>query len=86
MCIRDSQEPGRALNPSIRVGRQVSEVFEISGMQKSDGLARSEELLRMVQIADPGRVLRSYPHQPVSYTHLDVYKRQSQSPVKRYSP
>jgi peptide/nickel transport system ATP-binding protein len=57
------QEPGRALNPSIRVGRQVSEVFEISGMQKSDGLARSEELLRMVQIADPGRVLRSYPHQ-----------------------
>ena len=25
------QEPGRALNPSIRVGRQVAEVFEIAG-------------------------------------------------------
>jgi peptide/nickel transport system ATP-binding protein len=24
------QEPGRALNPSIRVGRQVAEVFEIA--------------------------------------------------------
>ena len=25
------QDPGRALNPSIRVGRQVAEVFEIAG-------------------------------------------------------
>ena len=57
------QEPGRALNPSIRVGRQVAEVFEIAGMKRPDALARSEELLTMVQIADPGRVLHSYPHQ-----------------------
>ncbi len=28
------QEPGRALNPTIRVGRQVAEVFEISGAEK----------------------------------------------------
>jgi peptide/nickel transport system ATP-binding protein len=57
------QEPGRALNPSIRVGRQVAEVFEIAGLKRPDAMARSEELLRMVQIADPGRVLRCYPHQ-----------------------
>src|SRR6266568_1028432 len=57
------QEPGRALNPSIRVGRQVAEVFEIAGLSKSDAAARSEEALRKVQISDPGRVLRSYPHQ-----------------------
>jgi peptide/nickel transport system ATP-binding protein len=57
------QEPGRALNPSIRVGRQVTEVYEIGGMNKSDAVGRTEELLRLVQIADPGRVLRSYPHQ-----------------------
>ena len=25
------QEPGRALNPSLRVGRQIAEVFEIAG-------------------------------------------------------
>jgi peptide/nickel transport system ATP-binding protein len=57
------QEPGRALNPSIKVGRQVSEVFEIAGLSRSDAAARSEEALRKVQISDPGRVLRSYPHQ-----------------------
>ena len=26
------QDPGRALNPSIRIGRQVAEVFELAGM------------------------------------------------------
>ena len=57
------QEPGRALNPSIRVGRQVAEVYEVGGTKKNEALARAEELLGMVQIADPGRVLRSYPHQ-----------------------
>jgi peptide/nickel transport system ATP-binding protein len=57
------QEPGRALNPSIRVGRQVAEVFEIAGLSRSDAAGRAEEALRTVQISDPGRVLRSYPHQ-----------------------
>ena len=57
------QEPGRALNPSIRVGRQVAEVFEIAGLGKADAAGRAEEALRTVQISDPGRVLRSYPHQ-----------------------
>jgi peptide/nickel transport system ATP-binding protein len=57
------QEPGRALNPSIRVGRQVAEVFEIAGLSRSDAAARAEEALRTVQISDPGRVLRRYPHQ-----------------------
>jgi peptide/nickel transport system ATP-binding protein len=57
------QEPGRALNPSIRVGRQVAEVYEVGGTKKNEALAQAEELLGMVQIADPGRVLRSYPHQ-----------------------
>jgi len=57
------QEPGRALNPSIRVGRQVAEVFEIAGLSKSDAAGRAEQALRTVQISDPGRVLRSYPHQ-----------------------
>ncbi len=57
------QEPGRALNPSIRVGRQVAEVYEVAGTKRAEALARAEELLRMVQIADPGRVLRAYPHQ-----------------------
>jgi peptide/nickel transport system ATP-binding protein len=57
------QEPGRALNPSIRVGRQVAEVFQLAGLSRSDAFGRSEQALRTVQISDPGRVLHSYPHQ-----------------------
>src|SRR6478735_3518679 len=57
------QEPGRALNPSIRVGRQLAEVFEIAGLSKSEAAGRAEESLRTVQINDPGRVLQAYPHQ-----------------------
>jgi len=57
------QEPGRALNPSIRVGRQVAEVFEIAGLRSSEALERAEAMLAKVQISDPGRVMRRYPHQ-----------------------
>ncbi|MBO0806759.1 MAG: ABC transporter ATP-binding protein [Actinobacteria bacterium] len=57
------QEPGRALNPSIRVGRQVAEVFEIAGLSRPEAAGQAEEMLRKVQISDPGRVLRAYPHQ-----------------------
>ena len=57
------QEPGRALNPSIRVGRQLAEVFEIAGASKSDAADRAEESLRTVQINDPGRVMHAYPHE-----------------------
>jgi peptide/nickel transport system ATP-binding protein len=57
------QEPGRALNPTIRVGRQVAEVFEIAGVSRAQALERSEEMLTKVRIADPGDVMRRYPHQ-----------------------
>src|SRR6266849_245254 len=57
------QEPGRALNPSIRVGRQVAEVYEIAGLHRSAAMEKSEAMLRTVQISDPGRVMGLYPHQ-----------------------
>ena len=57
------QEPGRALNPSIKVGRQVAEVYEIAGLARGDALERAEAMLRKVQISDPGRVMQRYPHQ-----------------------
>ena len=57
------QEPGRALNPSIRVGRQIAEVFEIAGASSESAQASAEEMLRKVQISDPGRVMRRYPHE-----------------------
>ncbi|MEA2197739.1 MAG: peptide/nickel transport system ATP-binding protein ddpF [Solirubrobacteraceae bacterium] len=57
------QEPGRALNPSIVVGRQVAEVYEIAGVPREQALERAEEMLIKVQISDPASVMRRYPHQ-----------------------
>jgi peptide/nickel transport system ATP-binding protein len=57
------QEPGRALNPALTVGRQVAEVYEIAGLRKREALERSEAMLGKVQISDPGRVMNRYPHQ-----------------------
>ncbi len=57
------QEPGRALNPSIRAGRQIAEVFEIAGFDRASALDRAGDMLRKVQIADPARVMDAYPHE-----------------------
>ncbi len=57
------QSPVAALNPSLRVGRQVAEVFRIGGASKADALARSEQALLRVQIADVGKVMQRYPHE-----------------------
>jgi peptide/nickel transport system ATP-binding protein len=57
------QDPGRALNPSIQVGRQVAEVYEIAGAKGGAAREQAEQMLRKVQIADPGSVMRRYPHQ-----------------------
>jgi peptide/nickel transport system ATP-binding protein len=57
------QEPGRALNPSLRVGKQIAEVFRIAGEPHEAAMAAAEEMLRKVQISDPGRVMQRYPHQ-----------------------
>jgi peptide/nickel transport system ATP-binding protein len=55
------QEPGRALNPSMRVGRQIAEVFEIAGQSSAEAMASAQDMLRKVQISDPARVMQRYP-------------------------
>jgi peptide/nickel transport system ATP-binding protein len=57
------QEPLRALNPSLRVGKQIAEAFTVAGFGKEEARAKSEEMLRTVQISDPGRVMQRYPHE-----------------------
>jgi peptide/nickel transport system ATP-binding protein len=57
------QEPGRALNPTIQVGRQVAEVYEIAGVDRKQALERAEQMLGKVQISDPAGVMHRYPHQ-----------------------
>ena len=57
------QDPSRALNPSIRVGRQVAEVFEVGGLPRKAAVERAVDALRRVRIADPDAVMQRYPHQ-----------------------
>jgi peptide/nickel transport system ATP-binding protein len=58
------QDPGRALNPSLRIGRQMAEVFEAAeGLGAGAALERAAQMLSRVQIAGPERVLKSYPHE-----------------------
>ncbi|RDU94868.1 ABC transporter ATP-binding protein [Trinickia dinghuensis] len=57
------QDPSRALNPSLTIGRQVSEAFEVAGDSRSDAHAHALAMLRRVRIAAPERVMSCYPHQ-----------------------
>ena len=58
------QEPMTSLNPVRSVGRQIAEVLvEHEGIGEGEAMRRAEELLRLVQIPDPARRVREYPHQ-----------------------
>ncbi|MGF6954608.1 ABC transporter ATP-binding protein [Paraburkholderia youngii] len=57
------QDPGRALNPSLTIARQISEAFEAAGVARDEALHRTLEMLQRVRIAAPERVMDSYPHQ-----------------------
>jgi peptide/nickel transport system ATP-binding protein len=57
------QDPGTALNPSLKVGRQVTEAFTILGHDRGEAQDKAVEALRGVRIADPARVMQRYPHQ-----------------------
>jgi peptide/nickel transport system ATP-binding protein len=57
------QDPSRALNPSIRIGRQVAEAFEVAGKDRREARQLGLGMLRKVQIADPESVAQRYPHQ-----------------------
>src|SRR5438067_6037891 len=57
------QNPGGALNPGIRIGRQMGEVVALRGASRAEARERSLAALHEVHIADAGSVLRRYPHQ-----------------------
>ncbi len=57
------QNPGTALNPTIRIGSQLTESFVTAGTHRSEARERALEMLGRVQISDPGRVMARYPHQ-----------------------
>lgn len=57
------QDPGKALNPSIRVGRQLTEIFELGGITGKAAEDRAVAMLNRVRISDPTSVMQRYPHQ-----------------------
>jgi peptide/nickel transport system ATP-binding protein len=58
------QEPMTSLNPVYTVGRQIAETVQIhTKASRSDAMAKSKEMLRLVSIADPERRVSNYPHE-----------------------
>lgn len=58
------QDPLRALNPVMRVERQVTEAVLLhEDLSKEAARQRTIELLEQVQLPNPERLLRRYPHQ-----------------------
>ena len=58
------QEPMSSLNPVFRCGPQVDEVTRIHlGYSREKARAHTLELLRKVQLPDPERMYRAFPHQ-----------------------
>ncbi|UGU33121.1 ABC transporter ATP-binding protein [Mycolicibacterium smegmatis] len=58
------QDPMSNLNPLMRVGKQVAEVFKIHGVATGkDARNRAIELLDMVGIPEPARRFSAYPHE-----------------------
>ncbi|MEZ5843682.1 MAG: ABC transporter ATP-binding protein [Hyphomicrobiaceae bacterium] len=58
------QEPMTALNPLMKVGRQIDEVLEVhTAMKPAERRARVLDLIRDVHLPEPERIVGSYPHQ-----------------------
>lgn len=58
------QDPGRSLNPVVRVERQLTEGMRRHlGLSRSAARSRALELLEEVGVPDPERRLRNYPHE-----------------------
>ncbi|RXT49346.1 ABC transporter ATP-binding protein [Bradyrhizobium betae] len=58
------QEPMTALNPLMRIGDQMAEMFEAHGLlTPRERRAKALSLAREVGLPDPERIVRAYPHQ-----------------------
>jgi peptide/nickel transport system ATP-binding protein len=57
------QEPMTALHPTIRIGRQVEEVFRIHGRTRGGIKEEVAKLFKSVHLPDPDNIGSRFPHQ-----------------------
>ena len=58
------QEPMASLNPAMKIGKQLAEVPMIhEGIDEAEAKERALQVVTDVKLADPARILDSYPHQ-----------------------
>jgi oligopeptide/dipeptide ABC transporter ATP-binding protein len=58
------QDPGSSLNPVMRIGDQVAEIFQIHlNMSKKESLEKAFEMLKQVEIPDPESRMLAFPHE-----------------------
>lgn len=58
------QDPGRSLNPTMRIGRQVGETLKLhTNMSRKEIRQRVIELLESVQLPTPEKLVSRYPHE-----------------------
>jgi peptide/nickel transport system ATP-binding protein len=58
------QDPSGALNPSLRAGEQIAEVYRAHlGLNRDEARGRAEGMLELVGLPEPHRAYDRYPHQ-----------------------
>ena len=57
------QDPMTSLNPMMRIGDQIAEVYTAHGRPKDAGRERALEVLGQVGIPQPQRAARAFPHE-----------------------
>lgn len=57
------QDPMTSLNPTMRIGKQIEEIFLGSGVSRIEVNQRVLEIMKLVGISDVERRIRQYPHE-----------------------